>query len=78
MMKFSHPRPPALNPVNTGVAHTGAGPLHCAFCERSDIEVRRMWAGARALICNDCIRYMGELIATQQREDEMLDASDDA
>jgi hypothetical protein len=77
-MKTPHPRAPILTPVNTGVAHTGAGPLRCAFCERSDLEVRRMWAGAHALICNDCITFMGELITTQLREDEMLDSTDDA
>jgi hypothetical protein len=77
-MKSPHPRPPALTPINTNVAHTGAGPLHCGFCERSDLEVRRMWAGAHALICNDCIRFMSELIETLELEDEMLDATDDA
>jgi hypothetical protein len=77
-MKSPHPRPPALTPINTNVAHTGAGPLHCGFCERSELAVRRMWAGAHALICNDCIRFMNELIETLELEDEMLDATDDA
>jgi ATP-dependent protease Clp ATPase subunit len=32
----------------------------CAFCGRREIEAGRLIAGAKAAICADCIRKLGE------------------
>jgi hypothetical protein len=32
----------------------------CAFCGRREIEAGRLIAGAKAAICADCIRRLGE------------------
>jgi len=77
-MKFIHPHPPTLTPVHTDVAHSRTGPLRCSFCTRADVEVQQLWSGAHAQVCDDCIRYMAELLAEEAVGEQMLDATDDA
>jgi hypothetical protein len=55
MAKPPPPKPPSgLSPPATGAAE------RCAFCGRREIEAGRLIAGAKAAICADCIRRLGE------------------
>jgi ClpX C4-type zinc finger len=60
-------KPPASPPPSSsrssgqGSAGAGAGGAErCAFCGRREIEAGRLIAGAKAAICADCIRRLGE------------------
>ena len=60
------PKPPASTPkppssAGQGSASSGAGGAErCAFCGRREMEAGRLIAGAKAAICADCIRRLGD------------------
>jgi hypothetical protein len=62
MAKSSTPRPPPSG--LSGGKPTGAGEAghaeRCAFCGRREIEAGRLITGAKAAICADCIRKLGQ------------------
>jgi len=39
---------------------------HCSFCGRTEAEVRRLIAGPRARICDECVAACGELLARER------------
>jgi len=55
------PRPPSEAPLDRATAGGGTGGAErCAFCGRREIEAGRLIAGAKAAICADCIRKLGQ------------------
>jgi hypothetical protein len=53
MAKSKPPSPPAA-------AGTGSHAERCAFCGRREIEAGRLISGAKAAICADCVRKLGQ------------------
>jgi ATP-dependent Clp protease ATP-binding subunit ClpX len=37
--------------------------LHCSFCGKSEKEVKRLIAGPKVHICNECVDICNEIIA---------------
>ena len=61
MAKSSPPRPPAsLFGHKPAAAGAGIHAERCAFCGRREIEAGRLITGAKAAICADCIRKLGQ------------------
>ena len=61
MAKSSPPRPPAGNSGGKpSMAGDGGHAERCAFCGRREIEAGRLITGAKAAICADCIRKLGQ------------------
>lgn len=59
MARSSPPRPPTG--LSTGkTAATDGHAERCAFCGRREIEAGRLITGAKAAICADCIRKLGQ------------------
>jgi len=54
--------PPASRPAGGGSTGGGKGAERCAFCGRREIEAGRLIAGAKAAICADCIRRLGDTL----------------
>lgn len=42
----------------------GERPVICAFCEKTQAEVRKLIAGPRCYICNECIELCSEILQT--------------
>ena len=40
------------------MAEQGEGIIHCSFCGKSQHEVRKLIAGQRAFICDECVAHM--------------------
>ncbi len=61
MAKPSPPRPPAGLPGGKPTMAGDSGHAErCAFCGRREIEAGRLITGAKAAICADCIRKLGQ------------------
>jgi len=61
MAKSSPPRPPAgLSGGKPTMAGDSGHAERCAFCGRREIEAGRLITGAKAAICADCIRKLGQ------------------
>ena len=61
MAKSTPPQPPAGPPSGKPAAPAAAGHAErCAFCGRREIEAGRLITGAKAAICADCIRKLGQ------------------
>ncbi|HEY0319849.1 MAG TPA: ClpX C4-type zinc finger protein [Pyrinomonadaceae bacterium] len=45
------------------LAHPFSTKLHCSFCGKSDKEIKRLIAGPRVFICNECIDICNNIIA---------------
>jgi hypothetical protein len=43
------------------------GPLHCAFCKKSQDDVRKLIAGPKVLICDDCVSVCVDIIVDDLR-----------
>lgn len=43
--------------------------VHCSFCGKSQNEVRKLIAGPRVYICNECIDICNEIINADKRND---------
>ncbi len=39
--------------------------MRCSFCEKSKAEVARMFAGAKAYICNECVELCREMLSDE-------------
>lgn len=62
---MAKPPPPSSKPPGQPVGGAAAsdgrgGAERCAFCGRREIEAGRLIAGAKAAICADCIRKLGQ------------------
>ncbi|MFM9844419.1 MAG: ClpX C4-type zinc finger protein [Dongiaceae bacterium] len=61
MANSSPPRPPAgSSGGKAAIAGRGGPGERCAFCGRREIEAGRLITGAKAAICADCIRKLGQ------------------
>jgi hypothetical protein len=61
MAAMAKPPPPrSPEPPKTTTSGQGGHAERCAFCGRREIEAGRLIAGAKAAICADCIRRLGE------------------
>jgi ClpX C4-type zinc finger len=61
MAKSSPPRPPSgLSGGKPTIAGEAGHAERCAFCGRREIEAGRLITGAKAAICADCIRKLGQ------------------
>lgn len=58
MVKSSPPQPPTG--LSAGKAGSNGHAERCAFCGRREIEAGRLITGAKAAICADCIRKLGQ------------------
>jgi hypothetical protein len=58
-----NPTPPTLTKSDPSAEATEGVTMVCSFCGKPHLEIQRMWAGPKALICNECISFMyGESI----------------
>jgi ATP-dependent Clp protease ATP-binding subunit ClpX len=48
------------------------GKLRCSFCGKTEDQVKKLVAGAKALICNECVVIANKVI--KQTPDEPGDA----
>lgn len=61
MAKPPPSKPPGQAPAGRSSIPGGiAAAERCAFCGRREIEAGRLIAGAKAAICADCIRKLGQ------------------
>jgi ClpX C4-type zinc finger protein len=51
-------------PTPPGNGHD-AQALRCSFCNRTQAEVRKLIAGATALICDECIKVCTEIVRAE-------------
>lgn len=50
--------------VDVIVRERGDRPVACAFCEKTQAEVRKLIAGPSCYICNECIELCSEILQT--------------
>ena len=60
MAKSSPPRPPTGLSAGKPAGRRSGHAERCAFCGRREIEAGRLITGAKAAICADCIRKLGQ------------------
>lgn len=53
-------------------------PLSCSFCGKAQSAVEHLTAGKRAMICNECIESLHQSEILDRKQEQMLDATDDA
>jgi hypothetical protein len=58
LIHSAEPTPPRLGRVDPNVKGSDEIPFFCAFCSKPAVEVEGMMAGARAMICNGCVREL--------------------
>ncbi len=57
------PTRPTLSRSDPSAEPSDGVSMVCSFCGKPHMEIQRMWAGPKALICNECIVFMyGESI----------------
>ena len=52
-------------------------PLRCSFCGKSQDEVRKLVAGPKVYICDECIELCNDILA-EEREDESPETADES
>jgi len=50
-------------------------PLRCSFCTKSQNEVRKLVAGPKVYICDECIELCNDILA-EEREEESRETAD--
>ena len=58
LIDSADPSPPRLGRVDPNVKGSDEIPFVCAFCSKPAVEVEGMMAGARAMVCNGCVREL--------------------
>jgi hypothetical protein len=43
--------------------HSGQPVLRCSFCQKSQVDVRRLIAGPSVFICDECLEVCNEIMA---------------
>ena len=51
--------------VDVIVRERGERPVACAFCEKTQAEVRKLIAGPRCYICDECIELCSEILQSE-------------
>ena len=52
--------------MNDSAGTGGADPpLHCSFCQKSQVQVKKLIAGPGVFICDECIQLGYEIIAEE-------------
>lgn len=60
------PTAPALSSSDPSVNAAADGvDLVCSFCDKSHHEVTKMYAGPKAMICNECAAFMHQISVEQ-------------
>jgi ATP-dependent Clp protease ATP-binding subunit ClpX len=60
-MRFRTEADSSLRLIAQQTEHT----LRCSFCGQSEKEVKKLVAGPRVSICNDCVDICNEIIADE-------------
>jgi len=55
------PAPPALSRSDPRVEAVDGVKLVCAFCGKSHMEIQKMYAGTKAVICNECVGLLHQM-----------------
>jgi hypothetical protein len=63
------PSIPVLTRSDPSVAASDGVKLVCSFCGKSQGEIRKMYAGLKAVICNQCVDLMQQM-AVDDKVDE--------
>lgn len=52
------------------MAKRPANPIHCSFCGKPSDEVRKLIAGPRVYICDECIAFAVEILREEQEDSD--------
>ena len=61
LVESDAPAAPTLTTSNPSVAANGVEQV-CSFCGKNPQEVRKMYAGIKAMICNECVGFMHQMV----------------
>jgi hypothetical protein len=61
LVESDAPTVPTLSRSDPNAAATDGVGLVCSFCGKNQLEVRKMYAGIKAMICNECLGFMYQM-----------------
>jgi hypothetical protein len=62
LVESDAPAAPTLTTSNPNADAADGVELVCSFCGKSHREVRKMYAGIKAMICNECVGFMNQMV----------------
>jgi ATP-dependent Clp protease ATP-binding subunit ClpX len=61
---------PALTAALAWARGSFAGTLYCSFCGKSQHQVRKLIAGPRVFICDECVKLCTDIIGEENKPAE--------
>jgi hypothetical protein len=63
LVQSDAPVAPTLTRSDANVSGADGLQLVCSFCGKSQAQVKKLYAGTKAMICNDCLGFMQQIAA---------------